>query len=154
VAGAFFTRLRFRVMLWWAARTMPFRVRNLPLNAVLKLARPDAAMPYRGLSLAYVLKRVRRTARRPVLMRDRRCLREGLLAFRFLNAAGFDPELHFGIDQTSLPGPRLKAHCWIVQEGEIVLNPPDENMTPIYIHRSAAGIDTSATRLGSASSFD
>jgi hypothetical protein len=132
------TRARFRAHLWWSARILPLQVRNRSLDAVLRLAQPDLATLYRGLPLAYIVKRVRRTVRRPLLMRDRRCLREGLLAFRFLKAAGFEPELHFGIDKTSLPGPALKAHCWIVQNGDVVLNPPNQTTFRIYVHRTAA----------------
>lgn len=133
-----FMRVRFRTHLWWSARIMPLRVRSRPLDAVLTLAQPNLATPYAGLPLTYIVKRVRRTVRRPLLMRDRRCLREGLLAFRFLKAAGYQPELHFGIDKTSLPGPALKAHCWIVQNGDIVLNPPNASTIRIHVHRTAA----------------
>lgn len=117
---------------------MPLRVRYRPLDAILALAQPNLVTPYRGLPLVYIVRRVRKTVRRPLLMRDRRCLREGLLAFRFLTAAGYEPELHFGIDKTSLPGPALRAHCWIVQDGNIVLNPPNDTTICIHIHRTTA----------------
>lgn len=128
-------RLRFRAALWWQARVLPARVRNRPLEVVVALARGAPAAHLRDLPVDYILKRVRRTVRRPWLMRDRRCLREGLLACRFLTAAGHAPELHFGVDRASAKTPHLQAHCWVVKDGAVVLNPPDPNMVPIYVHR-------------------
>src|SRR5262245_21877087 len=133
MAAILFRRMRFRVALWWDARLLPLRVGQLPLESVLALARPGSRR-YRGLPLAYIVRHVRRTLRRPLLMRDRRCLREGLLACRYLAAAGYEPELHFGIDQTSARGPGVEAHCWVVHQGEAVLNPPQTNMVPIFIY--------------------
>jgi hypothetical protein len=131
-----FTRMRFRVALWWDARLLPLRVGRLPLASVLALARPGVHRHYHDLALAYIVRHVRRTLRRPLLMRDRRCLREGLLACRFLAAAGYEPELHFGIDRTSVRGPGVQAHCWVVHHGETVLNPPQTNMVTIFIHNA------------------
>lgn len=127
--------MSFRLSLWAAARILPFRVRHRPLDEVLALLKADRRERYRGLPLDYIVKRVRRTVRRPVLMRDRRCLREGMLAFQFLTAAGFKPELHFGIDTTTLATSDLKAHCWIVCDNETVLNPPDPNTRLILVYR-------------------
>jgi hypothetical protein len=70
-------------------------------------------------------------------MRDRRCLRQGILAFRFMAAAGYNSELHFGVDRTSLAG-SIKAHCWLVHRGTTVLNPPNPTMVPILIHSAEA----------------
>ncbi len=134
--GSILTRLRFRLALWWDARLLPWRVGRRPLGAVLALAQPSADPTYHDLPLPYILKRVRRTLRRPLLMRDRRCLREGLLAFRFMAAAGYEPELHFGIERTSLPGPEVRAHCWVVNDGKTVLNPPEATVVPILIHHA------------------
>jgi hypothetical protein len=128
------TRIRFRVALWSDARLLPFRIGHRPLADVLALAPPGARNTYRDLPLAYILKYVRRSLRKPWLMRERPCLREGLLAFRFMTAAGYEPELHFGLDRTSLGGSDFKAHCWVVHRGETVLNPPDANMVRILIH--------------------
>jgi hypothetical protein len=130
-----FQHVAFRTSLWLSARLLPFRVRHRSLTDVLGLLRSGPSELYRGLPLAYIVKRVRRTARRPILMRDRRCLREGMLAFQYLTAAGYKPELHFGIDTTSVSGPSLKAHCWIVCDNETVLNGPDATMKPILVYR-------------------
>jgi hypothetical protein len=136
--GATLTRIRFRIALWCEARLLPFRIsRSQPLSEVLSLASPPRSMRYTGLPTAYILKRVMRTTRRPILMRDRRCLRQGILAFRFMAAAGHVPELHFGVDRTSVAS-NLKAHCWLVYRGATVLNPPDANMVPILVHTADA----------------
>ena len=131
---ALITKLRFRFALWCDARLLPFRIwRERPLAEVLLLARPLRGQSYPNLPTDYILKHVLRTTRRPILMRDRRCLRQGILAFRFMTAAGYTPELHFGIDRTSLAGP-VRAHCWLVHEGKVVLNPPDPATTRILVH--------------------
>ncbi len=50
----------------------------------------------------------------------------------------------------------MKAHCWVVLDGETVLNPPDKEMIPILVHRTATAAAAAATppiRLAAAS-FD
>jgi hypothetical protein len=136
--GATITKIRFRIALWCDARLLPFRVwRERPLAEVLSLARPPRRVSYAGLPIAYILKRVVKTTRRPILMRDRRCLRQGILAFRFMAAAGYNSELHFGVDRTSLAG-SIKAHCWLVHRGTTVLNPPNPTTVPIFVHGAEA----------------
>ena len=133
------TKIRFRIALWRDARLLPFRIpRNRPLAEVLLLARPPRSAFYPGLPSTYILKHVLKTTRRPILMRDRRCLRQGILACRFLAAAGHSSELHFGVDRTSLAAV-LKAHCWVVYRGATVLNPPGPTTVPILIHNAENG---------------
>lgn len=81
-------RALFRAHLWLSARLLPLRVGRRSFEAVLKRAPLQSSAPYRGLPAAYIAARVNRTVRRPWLMRDRRCLREGLLGHRFLRLAG------------------------------------------------------------------
>lgn len=134
MTGTLLTRLRFRVALWLNARLLPLQLwRDRQLKDVLSLAEAAPGGRYAGLSETYVLKRILRTTRRPILMRDRRCLRQGLLAFKFMNAAGHKSELHFGVDRGSLAG-LVTAHCWLVHNGKVVLNPPDPGIVPILIH--------------------
>lgn len=132
-------RMKFRARLWWEARRLPFRIPpHTPLSEVLAHADAVAGTPHQGLAAGYILDQVRRTTRGPWMMRNRRCLRQGVLAYRFLTAAGFRPELHFGIDRDSVGGPQLSAHCWIVQDGEVVLNPPAAGMVTILKHPASA----------------
>jgi hypothetical protein len=131
------TRLRFRTALWCQARSMPFRVTpNRSLAWVLSFADRAPRATYAGLSPEYILKHVVRVTRRPYFMRERRCLRQGLLAFRFMKAGGYDIELHFGIDRTRTRD--LRAHCWIVHNGRAVLNPPDANIQPLLVRRAVS----------------
>jgi hypothetical protein len=109
-------------------------VRRRPLNAVLKLAQPGDAHRYSGLSAAYISRAVEQVARHPWLMRDRRCLRTGLLGFRFLSEAGFDPELRFGVDPHSFSADRPLAHCWVCIDGKPIINDILGGMTEILVH--------------------
>lgn len=133
--GSWLTRLRFRTALWCQARSMPFRVTpDRPLAWVLAFADRTPRASYAGLSSQYILKHVVKVTRRPYLMRERRCLRQGLLAFQFMRAGGYDIELHFGVDRTSRRD--MRAHCWIVHAGVVVLNPPDAAIETIFVHRA------------------
>jgi hypothetical protein len=117
----------------WAVH-LPWIARGGALAPLLQKIEPPASTPYAGLEASYIAKRVKRATRRPWLMRDRTCLREGLLAYRFLKLAGFKPALHFGLDRTSVAGDHLSAHCWVVLDGQIVLNPPTPGMVEILVH--------------------
>jgi hypothetical protein len=144
--GSLLTRVRFRIALWCHAKSMPLRLTaDRPLAWVLSFADRARGTTYPGLSAEYILKHVARVTRRPYFMRERRCLRQGLLAFRFMKAAGHDVELHFGIDRTHLQD--IRAHCWIVHDGRVVLNPPDANTQPIFVHSGRAPAASEAVDL-------
>lgn len=138
-------RLRFTVELFLRARLLPMRLRrDLPFARMLALATPPPEAPYRGLCRDEIAAAVHRAVRHPLLMRDRRCLREGVLCFRFLRAAGFDPLLHFGVDPGSLGASRLSAHCWVTLDGETLAG---ETATPmVALHVYPAGTQDQATR--------
>ena len=137
--ASLFTRAHFRLSLWCEARSMPFRLTpDRPLSWVLSFANRSDGRRYHGLSTDYILKHVLDVTRRPYLMRDRRCLRQGLLAYQFLRRAGYDIELHFGIDRTHLAGGDMRAHCWIVRQGRAIFNEPPGDTQPLLVHRRDA----------------
>ena len=132
-------RLRFRTELWIRARLLPLQIRDRSLSAILRSAEPTATAAYKGLEAGYIVRRVRKSLRKPVQMRDRRCLREGLLAYRFLRQAGFPAELVFAVDKRNIHGSDPKAHCWVRLDGAAILNPPEPDMTTVLCHPSGAG---------------
>jgi hypothetical protein len=132
-------RLRFRIALWCWARLLPLLAYRRDLQSLLALTAPAARKPYSGLAAAYVAKRVKRAGRKPWFMRDRICLRDGLLGYRFLRLAGYEPELHFGVDRTSVTHSRLSAHCWLVLDNVALLNPPGPNLVEMLVYRSGPG---------------
>jgi Transglutaminase-like superfamily len=127
-------RLRLRVQLWLASRTMPVRIRGRDLAELIAKYEPGAKRPLVGLKAADILDAVRRATRHPWTMRNRRCLRQGLLAYRYLALAGYSPELHFGVEKSSLADPQIKAHCWVVLDDGTELNPPDDGMMTVYVY--------------------
>ena len=131
------TELRFRIDLWAAARTLPFRIHGRTLSEILNISRAPRPDAYTGLSRDYIVNAVVRIVRRPLWMRDRRCLREGLLAFKYLEAAGFKPKIYFGVDRNAPHRPDVTAHCWVVCSEEVVLNPPAADMVPILVWTGA-----------------
>lgn len=139
MADGVFLRALFRAHLWASARLMPVLIGQRSFESVLKWAPLSASTPYRGLSSAYIIASVNRTVRHPWLMRDRRCLREGLLAHRFLRFAGFDPELRFGVDPKSMQAHRLSAHCWVCLDGRPVVSDSLPGMVEIYRHHAEPG---------------
>jgi hypothetical protein len=137
-------RLRFRLALWWWTMVIPVLARGRELKSLIDRAAPGAGEPYAGLPAEYIARRVKRAARKPWFMRDRQCLREGLLAFRFLTLAGYRPELRFGVDRKSVARNTLSAHCWIVLDKEVLLNSPDPNMVEILIYRGGGQLQPPA----------
>ncbi len=138
----------FRLNLLVAARLLPAFVKRVSLADTLKLATPAAgARGYEELKPGEIVGAVVRATRRPWLMRDRRCLRQGVLAFHFLTLAGHRPVLHFGVVPSTMSLPRPRAHCWVTVQGFIILNPPMEPMVEILAHDTRiAGQPGSLTR--------
>jgi hypothetical protein len=123
----------FRMHLWSAARWLPVGAKRRTIEELLTNATPPKSeQPYRGLEADSILDSVRAVTSRPWRMRGRRCLREGLLGFRFLRLAGYSPQLHFGVEPGSVHLDHLRAHCWIVLDGQCVMNPPSATMLPIF----------------------
>lgn len=130
------TRARFGLELWLAARLLPIRVRGRTFAEVLALAPLDEPTPYAGLPLRYITRRVQRVVRHPWLMKDRQCLREGLLGFRFLSRAGFTPELRFAVDRGTVETDDITAHCWVSVDETPVISDTEPEMVTVYIHGS------------------
>lgn len=117
------------------ARLLPLRLpRDLPFEQMLELATPPDDTPYRGLSAEVIAATVNRAVRHPLLMRDRRCLREGVLCFRFLRAAGFEPRLHFGVEPGSVSAGHLSAHCWVTLDGKTLAGATTTPMVALHVH--------------------
>lgn len=128
---------RMRRLIWWHARILPVIVGNRDLQSVLRYTDVPPDPAFAGLPAEAIAEWVMTATRRPWLMRNRRCLRQGLLGMRFMRLAGHDPELHFGIDRRSLAGPSVAAHCWIVLAGKPVLNDILADMEPLHVWRPA-----------------
>jgi hypothetical protein len=128
-----------RRQIWIAARLLPILAARRSLGSLLKLATPSRPVAlYEGMEAEQIVAIVKRAARRPWLMRDRRCLREGLLAFRFLSLAGYRPELHFSVAPSSLSESRPRAHCWLTLDGRTILNPCSEPMIELFSYDGTA----------------
>jgi hypothetical protein len=122
---------RLRCHLWLAARLLPVRAKRRSIERLLVEATPpEGFAPYRGVAAQPIVDAVRATLARPWRMRGRRCLREGLVAFRFLRLAGHPAVLHFAVASRS-PADRLSAHCWVTLDGAAVLDGPRDDMVPL-----------------------
>jgi len=126
--------IRFHLSLWLWSKLVPAMAYRHELATLLALTRPRSTTPYLGLAAGHIVKRVKHACRRPWLMRDRRCLREGLLALRFLSMAGYRPLLRFGVARGSAASGRVSAHCWVEVEGDTILNAPPPDMVEVLRH--------------------
>jgi hypothetical protein len=127
--------LRFRLALWGWARALPFFARGSRLDRLLAVSMPPpGAVPYPGLTVETVVAAVKRATARPRRMRGTRCLREGILAFRFLRLAGHPAVIAFGVERDSVGTTGLKAHCWVTVDGRCVINPPYPGIVPVMTH--------------------
>ena len=123
----------FEWNLWIAARLLPLFTKRRPLAEILQRATPpDGERAFADYSSDRIVAAVKAVVARPWRMRGRRCLREGLLAFRYLSLAGYRPKLHFGLVPRSAMTPRPRAHCWVTLDGNTVLNPPQEPMLVLF----------------------
>jgi hypothetical protein len=66
-------------------------------------------------------------------MRDRQCLREGLLIYRFLTMAGFGPTLHFAVKPEADHTLPMTAHCWVKLGADNEFNPPESGMREVLV---------------------
>lgn len=135
--------LRLRCRLWWLARTLPVFVRRRSLLELLRQATPAAPDPRWRPEAAAAVVPVLAAVSRPWRMRGRRCLREGLLAYRFLRLAGHPATIHFGVLAGGAPGERTRAHCWVSVADEVLVNPPgaeggDRRMVELFRFDGAA----------------
>jgi hypothetical protein len=141
----------FRLNLWLAARLMPAFVKRRDLSRILAGATPKAGQQGSlALAPAAIIESVKEVTARPWRMKGRRCLREGLLAFYYLKLAGKQPLLRFGLLKGTLTAARPRAHCWIILDGQTILNPPEGPMVHLFDYDGAKSIPASGANSWSA----
>ena len=116
------------------ARLLPFAVAFRDLSQILRLGDVKRFSLYEGTAPETIACAIHRATRKPWLMRNRRCLRQGLIGYRFLRKAGHEPELHFGVDVGSVERDKIDAHCWVVLDSKPVVNDILEGMVTIHVH--------------------
>lgn len=124
----------FGAEMWLWARMLPFLcVKTKSFAGILTVSKVGSSRRYRGMAVTEIVGKAKRASRHPWLMRDRRCLREGILAYRFLTLADVPAKIHFGVDRTTVSSPKLEAHCWVTVDDQPVINPPAPTMVTIYV---------------------
>jgi len=136
-------RLAFRLRVWISARTLPARIAGRDFSQILADASSVPSNSWPRFPVPYIARAVRRVARWPILMRNNRCLRTGLVGFAALRRCGYDPRLHFSVDPKSMGQASLSAHCWVTLDGVEVINARIPGQVQIHVHagpgRVAAG---------------
>lgn len=131
-------RLAFRLRLWLNARTLPARIAGRGFSDILAQASAVSPGSWPRFPVPYVARAVRRVARWPILMRNNRCLRTGLVGFAALRRCGYHPQLHFSVDPKSVGQPTLSAHCWVTLDGVEVINASIPGQVQIHVHAAPA----------------
>lgn len=121
-----------KLEIWLSARILPFAIANKSFNEVTKYTQAEKSKTFSGVSSEKIASYIIKVTKKPWLMRDRRCLRQGILGMQFLSKSGYNPVLKFGVDVKSISSDKLKAHCWVEIEGKAVLNDQLDNMITIY----------------------
>lgn len=134
----------FRARLWLNARLLPMRIAGKDFATILAMFERSGAARTPHWPLAYLERTVRWAVRGPILMRDRRCLRSGLLGYAALKEAGYAPELWFSVDRKSVTTARLAAHCWVSIDGEPVINQPLPDHVVVYRHGTIPPMEPAA----------
>ena len=117
--------------IWLDARKLPYQIGEMDLSIALAWADVPADPRWSGVGTDFILRRVRRSVKHPILMRHRRCMRRGLLGFKYLRKAGFDPVLKFAVVEKSLTSKKLDAHCWVCLDGTPVISDREDGMTEL-----------------------
>ena len=131
-------RLAFRLRLWISARTLPARIAGREFSEILADASSVQSNSWPHFPVPYIARAVRRVARWPILMRNNRCLRTGLVGFAALRRCGYEPRLHFSVDPKSMGQPSLAAHCWVTLDGLEVINVSIPGQVQIHVHAAPA----------------
>jgi len=118
--------------IWLATITLPFWLYKKDFAATLKYFDVNSDDKFKNIDQTLIYNCIGLTTKKPWLMRDRRCLRQGLLAMRFLKKASFEPTIHFGVDMNTMSSPSLSAHCWVEINNIPVMNDILEDM--IIVH--------------------
>lgn len=118
---------------WLSARLLPLRFpKGSNLQSIVEFLGGATKGKFPNISVEDVIAAVLRATRHPWFMRDRRCLRQGILAFRYLKAAGHEPVIHFGIEPDSLKEKKVRAHCWVTVNGRPVMSDRLPGMKTIF----------------------
>jgi hypothetical protein len=136
-ADSLLSRGLFRARLWFNARMLPFRIAGKDFATILKTYEREGPARTPHWPVAYLERTVRWAVRGPILMRDRRCLRSGLLGYAALKEAGYTPELRFSVDRKSVATERLSAHCWVCVDGVPVINQPMPDHVVVFNYPAA-----------------
>lgn len=126
--------LRRYAQAWIDARLLPVRLAGADLSGALRLAEAPPRPGFDGMDPDLVASLTHAVTRRPLVMRRRRCLRSGLLGYKYLRMSGHAPVLHFALAPDSLREPATRAHCWVTLEGRPVINDPDPAMVEVMTH--------------------
>lgn len=132
------SRLAFRLRLWISTRTLPARIAGRDFSDILAEASSVPANSWPHFPVSDIARAVRRAARWPILMRNNRCLRTGLVGFAALRRCGYEPRLHFSVDPQSMGRPSLSAHCWVTLDGVEIINARIPGQVQIHVHAAPA----------------
>ncbi len=118
------SRIILKGHIWLVATSIPVLVKLLPLKKLLAVLTPTGKFgPYRSFPPQEIARMVHHRLRRPRSMRSRPCLREGLTLFYFLKLAAAPAVIHIAVHPMSAKTDQLRAHCWVMLDGQALTAP-------------------------------
>ena len=129
-----FVRAKFIMVVWIHARFLCLRLpKRMPFSAMIDLLDHVYIKPPDHFTTEQIATLIQRVTRRPWLMRDRRCLRQGFLAYWCFRSGGYQPVIHFDIDTHSLKTSKVSAHCWVTINDIPVMSHRLPNMRTLFV---------------------
>ena len=105
----------------------------LPIRKLLEALTPKRVLRfYRGLEPHQIAAIVASRLRHPWLMRQTRCLRQGLAGYHLMRLAGIPAKLHFAV--YPFDHRRSSAHCWVVSRGACWSAEPERPSAVVLIY--------------------
>ena len=123
---------------WTAARWLPYAISGRNLSEILELMDKKSRKTFWKSTPEDISRAIDFATACPIFMRGRRCLRQGLLGYKFLKASGFTPELIFSVDKASVDTNCLRAHCWVEVNGQAVVGQPLDGHQILYVYGAEA----------------
>ena len=126
----------FKMHVYVVSVIIPLLDKFVGLKQMLRVLTPPAWCEfYKGISIEKVCDVVADRLKNPVLMKRRKCLRQGFTLFHFLCLAGAPAVLRIGVFADKQYHKRTTAHCWVTCQGRSLSPEPQETVAVVLTHR-------------------
>ena len=126
----------FKIHVYIVSVMIPLLDNIFGLKQILRvLTPPDRCEPYKGIPAEKICDVVEDRLKKPLLMKRRKCLRNGFMLFHFFCLAGLPAVLHIGVFEPKEYNKKMAAHCWVTCHGQSLSPEPQEDVAVVLAHR-------------------